>query len=125
MSHNEHIFKNENSYFHIKKQCMICWNRPKKCLSYRRLKSIEAAKSVLRKMNEFSEGSKAKSQRNVASFPPKAVQSRAVSDSLFSFIARLTLMRKTAYILKPTVLHGSNIMLHMRCFSPTDPQMFP
>ncbi len=28
MSHNEHIFKNENSYFHIKKQCMICWNWP-------------------------------------------------------------------------------------------------
>ncbi len=35
-----------------------------------------------------------------------------------SFLFRLTLMRQTAYILKPTVLHGSNIMLHIRCFSP-------
>ncbi len=51
----------------------------------------------------------------------KAVQSRAVNDSLFSSIVWLTL-RHTACILRSTVMHGSNIMLHIRCFSPTVPQ---
>ncbi len=54
----------------------------------------------------------------------KAVQSRTASDSLFSFIVRLTLKRQMAYILRPTVMHRSNIMLHIWCFSPTVPQMF-
>ncbi len=45
----------------------------------------------------------------------KAVQSRA---AIFSFIVRLKVMRQIACILRPT-LHGSNIMLHIRCFSPT------
>uniref|UniRef100_A0A672QEW1 cytochrome-b5 reductase n=1 Tax=Sinocyclocheilus grahami TaxID=75366 RepID=A0A672QEW1_SINGR len=50
----------------------------------------------------------------------KAVQSRAASDSLFSFIVRLTLIRQTANILRPTVMHGSNRMLHIRCFPPNN-----
>ncbi len=33
-------------------------------------------------------------------------------------------MRQRAYILRPAVMHGSNVMLHVRCFSPTVPQMF-
>ncbi len=35
------------------------------------------------------------------------------------FIVRLTLMSQTAYTVSPTVLHGSNIMIHIRCVPQT------
>uniref|UniRef100_A0A672QER3 cytochrome-b5 reductase n=1 Tax=Sinocyclocheilus grahami TaxID=75366 RepID=A0A672QER3_SINGR len=46
--------------------------------------------------------------------------SHIYDEILIKRINKLTLIRQTANILRPTVMHGSNRMLHIRCFPPNN-----